>query len=183
MESIRRCEDCRRIVRGTAGDACPYCGSGRLIQTQAAGPHSFRHASVLTLVLTLSIGLVLFRIVLIATGSPAYGELLFPLQFTAGIAAIFYLILRRSEGDFRALLMVSLGLFLATEVTGALAREYGMLALNKLGREFNLTLFIFSGIAITAAVADGRRTDRFQASLIAANMGLLFLAAIRTIFH
>jgi hypothetical protein len=186
MESVRRCEDCRRIVPGTAGDACPFCGSGRLLHVAAQGPATLKHPSVLTLVLTFSIGLVLIRILMIAFGtslitlSPSYSELLWQLQFTSAVSAILYLILRRSEGDFRALLMVSLALFVATEVTGALAKEYGLLSLNRLCAQFNLTLFIFSGIALSAALSDGRRADRFQASLISADLGFLFLAAART---
>src|SRR3954463_14896101 len=104
MESIRRCEDCRRIVRGTAGDACPYCGSGRLVFDVPAPVPSSRHPAVLTLVLTYSVGLVLLRTILVAVGwrqlaiSPAMGELFWQLQFTGVASAILYLILRRSEG-------------------------------------------------------------------------------------
>lgn len=169
-----------------AGDACPFCGSGKLAHIVPAPPPSLRHPSVLTLVLTFSIGLVLIRILLIAAGSrllalsPGYSDLLWQLQFTSGASAVMYLILRRSEGDFRALLIVSAGLFVATECTGALAREYAVLSLNRLCAQFNLTLFIFSGIALTAAVADGRRADRFHACLIAADIGFLVLAAART---
>ena len=186
MESVRRCEDCRRIVPGVAGDACPFCGSGRLVQIPAHIPASLKHPSILTLVLTFSIGLVVIRILMIVFGSrflalwPGYGEFLWQLQFTSAVSAILYLILRRSEGDFRALLFVSLALFVATEVTGALAKEYGLLSLNRLCAQFNLTLFIFSGIALSAALADGRRADRFQSCLIAADIGFLVLAASRT---
>src|SRR5262245_14333384 len=112
MESIRRCEDCRRIVRGAAGDACPYCGGGRLVIDIPPPAPTLKHPAVLTLVLTYSIGLVLLRTILVAVGwrqlaiSPAMGELFWQLQFTGVASTALYLILRRSEGDFRALLLV-----------------------------------------------------------------------------
>lgn len=172
------------------GDACPYCGGGKLVRVIApTAVSSLRHPAVLSLVLTFTVGLVVLRILLIAIHSPVLytspdmREVLWQLQFTTGTSAALYLILRRSEGDFRALLIVALGLFVATESTGALARDYGVYGLSLLCKIFNVTLFMFSGMAMTAAVADGRRADRYHACLVAAGMGFLFLSAVRTFFN
>jgi hypothetical protein len=76
------------------------------------------------------------------------------LQVVISVATLLYLILRRAEGDFRALFAVALGLFVATEGVGAIARGYGFITLNELAKPLNVSLFIFSSLAITAAVAD-----------------------------
>jgi len=188
MELTRRCEDCRRVVKGALGDACPYCG-GENLRDVIAAPKSnaVRHGSVLTAVITFCLGLSLLRVVMVAIGSrsfssAAYGEMLWQLQLLTASGALVYVVLRRSEGDFRALFIISLILYVGTECSAALARDYGFLALNRLCALFNMGLFIFSTMTITAAVADGWRVDRYRVCLLLALGGFIGLAALRTFF-
>jgi hypothetical protein len=190
MELVRRCRDCKRIVRGHAGDACPYCGGSQLISVvlQATGEIK-HHPSVVTAAVTFCLGLVLLRIVAAFIGprlSVAYmmtGELLTNLQLLVAVCTVVYVILRRSEGDFRALFIVSLGLFAATEGLGALARGYGVLTLDGIATLFNLTLFMYASLALTASLADGPRKDFHQRALTFASLGFVLLASMRTIFE
>ncbi|HYG78159.1 MAG TPA: hypothetical protein VEK08_24350 [Planctomycetota bacterium] len=189
MEGARRCEDCRRIIKGVAGDSCPYCGGSHLVAVAIAPPVTpLRHGSVLTAVITFCLGLSLLRVVLVALGSksfasPAYGDMLWQLQLLTAFGALVYIVLRRSEGDFRALFLVSLALFVGTEVTAALARDHGLLSLSRLSTLLNMGLFIFSVMTFTAAIPDLRRPDRYRVCLLIALTGFLFLSALRTFFQ
>src|SRR5687767_14412400 len=107
MESVRRCKDCKRIVRGHAGDACPYCGSDRLVIATpgTAGRH---HASVLTAALTFCFGLILLRMIATFMGTRLGALMLIhseltSLQMLVAVCTVLYVVLRRSEGDFHAL--------------------------------------------------------------------------------
>jgi len=155
------------------------------------------HPSVLTLAVTFCGGLIALHLAVTLFAPqwlplvPGYRSLVWRLQVVITVATLLYLILRRGEGDFRALFIVALGLFAATESFGALARWYGLIALNELAKPFNVALFIFSSLALSAAIADwgwrgqqqpaarGGRRDRHHFALVLANTGFLFLSAMR----
>ncbi|MCY3021489.1 MAG: hypothetical protein NTW87_20940 [Planctomycetota bacterium] len=186
---MRRCEDCHRLSRGHSGDPCPHCGGTNLTHVVFRPPPGQHHPAILTLAVTFCGGLVVLWMV--ATwisppwlpATPAYGNLLWHLQLLIVAATVLYLVLRRAEGDFRALFIVALGLFLVTESLGALARGYGFTTLHDLGKPFNLTLFIYSSLAVTAAIADGRRREAYHGALVAAATGFLCLATLRAAFE
>lgn len=190
MDGLRRCEDCRRVVRGSAGDACPYCGGGRLQRMMpGSSPAALRHPSVITAVITFCVGLSALRIIIVYFGqhftiaSAAYGDVLWDLQLLITVATAVYLVLRRGEGDFRTLFVISFALFIATECLAALVRSYGFLSLKNLVVMFNMTLFIYSSLCLTAAIADGPRRDLYPRCLTRATVGFMFYSALRTFFE
>jgi hypothetical protein len=184
-EAVRRCEDCHRVVHGHAGNACPFCGGERLVTFIPHPSHGLHHPSVLTLAVTFCGGLILIHLaanLLVPQWlpmAPGYRSLVEHLQVIIGVATALYLVLRRGEGDFRALFAITFGLFLTTEGLDILARGYSVLALNDMAKPFNIALFIFSSLALTAAIADGRRRDPYHLPLVMANTGFLFLSALR----
>lgn len=156
------------------------------------------HPSVLTLAVTFCGGLVALHLAVTLFAPqwlplvPGYKSLVWRLQLVTTVATLLYLILRRGEGDFRALFIVALGLFAGAESLGALARWYGFIALNDLAKPFNVALFIFSSLALSAAIADwawraprqppaagGGGRDRHHFALVLANIGFLFLSSMR----
>ena len=155
------------------------------------------HPSVLTLAVTFCGGLIALHLAVTLFAPqwlplvPGYRSLVWRLQLVITVATLLYLILRRAEGDFRALFIVALGLFAGAESLGATARWYGFIALNELAKPFNVALFIFSSLALSAAIADwgwrgqqppaarGAKRDRHAFALALANMGFLFLACLR----
>jgi hypothetical protein len=190
MDGLRRCEDCRRIVRGSAGDACPYCGGEHLAHIAPASPPTgIRHPSVITAVITFCVGLSALRIVILYFGqhfsvtSGAYGDVLWDLQLLITISTAMYLVLRRAEGDFRALFIISFGLFIATECLASLVRSYGFISLHNLVVMFNMTLFIYSSLCLTASIADGPRREYFSRCLTRCSIGFMFYSALRTFFE
>ena len=191
MDGLRRCEDCRRIVRGSAGDACPYCGGEHLthIAPAAVSTTGIRHPSVITAVITFCVGLSALRIIIIYFGqhfsvtSGAYGDVLWDLQMLITVSTAMYLVLRRGEGDFRSLFVISFGLFIATECLAALVRSYGFISLHNLVVMFNMTLFIYSSLCLTASIADGPRRDYFSRCLSRCAIGFMFYSALRTFFE
>jgi hypothetical protein len=188
MDSSRRCEDCRRVVPGHAGDACPYCGGARLVRTSAAAtPRAAqRHSSLLTAVITFCLGLSLLRLVFLYLGprftlaSSAYNDLLWQLQIVVTVVTLIYVVLRRGEGDFKALFIISLGLFITTEAVSALLHSFGLLSMAGPCILFNMALLIYSSLTLTAAVADGPKKDLYDKCLMTANMGFMFTSALRT---
>jgi hypothetical protein len=167
-----------------SGGPCTFCGGTRMtpVSGPTAGPH---HPAIMTVVITFCLGLAGLRAIagFIAPhwmpATPGYGDLLSNLQLIILAATVLYLILRRSEGDFRALLAVALGLFLTAEGLGVAARGYGFLLLNDAGKPFNLALFAISSLALTAGLADGFRRGPYHTTLMGASVGLLFLATLR----
>jgi hypothetical protein len=160
------------------------------------------HPSILTLAVTFCGGLIALHLAVTLFAPqwlplvPGYKALVWRLQLVIALATLLYLVLRRGEGDFCALFIVALGLFAAVESLGALARWYGFLALNELAKPFNVALFIFSSLGLSAAVADrgwhrqpkpgnagtraqGGRRDRHHFALVLADLGFLFLSCLR----
>ena len=191
MESARRCRDCRRVIAGNATPlfgltrACPYCGSDSLIDITLPRPAPLRHhPSVLTATLTFCVGLFVIRTAALAlvpvlrASNPA-GDLLWNLQLLVGICTLVYLVLRRIEGDFLALFIINFSMFIATECLGVLAREYGLFALHGLCMLFNIGMFIYGCLALTAAIAEGKTSDVYRRPLGAACIGFVLLAMLR----
>jgi len=131
---------------------------------------NLHHPSVLTLAVTFCGGLIALHLAVTLFAPqwlplvPGYRSLVWRLQLVIAVATLLYLVLRRGEGDFRALFIVALALFAAAEGLGVLARWYGFLALNELAKPFNVALFIFSSLGLSAAIADrmwqGRRGSK-----------------------
>ncbi len=150
-----------------------------------------QHPAISAAVLTFCGGLVLLRVYLMAVHGggrsvPAYAEVLMQLQMIAVLGAAMYWLLRRSEGDFRALLGVSLVLFACGEGLNTLARNYGLLPLLRLGSVFNIALFLYSSLTITAAIADlprarfaQNRPGNAHAALVVSSFGLMLFSTLR----
>jgi len=190
MDSARRCKECKRVVRGHVGDACPYCGSDRLVSVVIQSVTTVRHhASVLTAAITFCLGLTLIRLIAAFAGSKLStsfamtADLIAQLHLLATSCTVLYLIVRHYEGDFRALFVVSLGLFSVTEGISILSSRFGMLPLRDLGGLFNITLFMYSSLALTAAIADGPVHDRYQRPLTVACLGFVLLSCTRVFFQ
>lgn len=189
MDFMRRCMDCGRLLHGHAGNACPHCAGDRLetVELRADAP-VFKHASILTAVLTFCIGLLVLCALFtwlnpqFSFATQNYGQMLWRLQAVITGGTALYLILRRSEGDFRALFCVSLGLFVLSEIISALIRFYGFLALSGLTSLTNMGLCIFSSLALSASFADGQRRDGYARILTFSASGLMFLAAVRVFY-
>ncbi|HEY3320195.1 MAG TPA: hypothetical protein VGP72_07005 [Planctomycetota bacterium] len=183
MTDPRHCEDCRQISLDGHEERCSACG-GRL--TEITAPPG-RHPIIVTAVLSFSIGLIVLHTVLPLLGAhlipslPAYSSVLGQLQMLGAGATVLYLILRRSEGDFHALLLTSLLLLAGTECLSALARGYGLLSLTRLAGVLNMGLFVYSSLALTAGAADSgsHRPHSRRLCLLAASTGMLLLASLR----
>src|SRR5437762_2843731 len=105
MESIRRCHDCRRVVHGEAGNACPYCGCAKLNRLEEHGvPAARLHIPVLRLALAFCMGLALMQLLLLWPDFNLSAGRALPfwqLNLVLGVCMLAYVILRRVEGDFR----------------------------------------------------------------------------------
>jgi len=189
MDFMRRCAECGRILHGHAGNACPYCGGARLesVELRTDAP-VYKHSSILTAVLTFCIGLLLLCALFswlspnFAFATQNYGQMLWRLQSVVAAGTLFYLILRRSEGDFRALFCVALALFAIGEGLGAVVRFYGVLTLGSLTSLVGMALCIFSSLALSASFADGPRRDGYARILSFVTSGMMFMAAMRVFY-
>ena len=189
QETIRRCNNCRRVITAPMGNACPFCGSDQLssVNVQRA-PVLRHHPAVVTGAVTFCLGLVVLRTLSFVITpklavSSIYGDMLWNLQMLIGACTVVYLVLRRGEGDFRALFIIALSLFAAEEGLNALATKFGLFALQGLSMVLNISTFIYSSLALTAGMADGRTRDPFQRSLTGANFGILVITLLRVLLQ
>jgi len=189
-DSARRCRDCKRLIRGAVGNACPYCGSDKLASVLVQNVSEIRHhSSVLTAAITFCLGLTVIRLIVaffgprLSVSFAMTGELVAHLHMLSTGCTVLYLILRHYEGDFRALFTVSLGMFMLTEGVAAIAGRYGMLPLEGLTGLFNITLFMYSSLAVTAAIADGPHGERYHRPLMVACVGFVLLSCMRVLFQ
>ncbi|MFH0937709.1 MAG: hypothetical protein V1899_00255 [Planctomycetota bacterium] len=147
-----------------------------------------RHTSIMIMALTFCAGLVILCLLpgvlglRFGLGLLAYNERLVDLQILVVICTLLYLTLRRSEGDFRALFIIAFSLFVGTEGLAALARSYGLITLDAFDIIFNISLFMYSSLALTAAIADGPKRDFYHYALLIASLGFLLLATLRICF-
>ena len=183
MDSIRRCDDCRRVVHGSAGNACPYCGGSRLNRMEehrADGPRL--HAPVLRLTLAFCFGLAAMQTGAVLAGlhapSVAHAAPLWHLNLLVAACAAIYWTLRRIEGEFRALFITTLTLFIVGEGVSAIAHAYGIGALRGLSGVFRHALLVFSSLGITAGMTDSAFLTRQERLMLIACGGFLFLAVL-----
>lgn len=189
MDFMRRCAECGRILHGHAGNACPHCGGGLLesVELRTDAP-VYKHSSILTAVLTFCIGLLVLCALFswlspnFAFATQSYAQMLWRLQSVVAAGTLLYLILRRSEGDFRALFCVALTLFAISEGLSAVVRFYGVLTLGSLTSLMGMALCIFSSLALSASFADGPRRDGYARILSFVTSGLMFMAAMRIFY-
>lgn len=183
MDFIRRCDDCRRVVHGFAGNACPYCGGSRLNRLEEHPVAGVRlHSPVFRLTLAFCLGLGAMQIVALYIGlhSPpaGHGAPLWHLNLLVGMCVALYWALRRGEGDFRALFFTALGLFVFGEGLSALSRAYGVGALRGMSGVFRHALLVFSSLALTAGGTDAPAHTRHERTMTAACGGFLVLAVL-----
>ena len=183
MDSIRRCDDCRRVIHGLAGNACPYCGGSclnRLDEHRADGGRL--HTPVFRLTLAFCFGLATMQVVALYIGlhSPpaGHGAPLWHLNLLVGMCVALYWTLRRGEGDFRALFFTALGIFVFGEALSALSRAYGVGALRGMSGVFRHALLVFSSLALTAGGTDTPAHSRHERTMTAACGGFLLLAVL-----
>ena len=146
------------------------------------------HNSILTLALTFFAGLVLMPLVVFpfisqfASATAEYGDLLRNMQVLSGVLTLFYVVMRRSEGDFRALFIINVLLFAGAETFSDICRRFGISSLHSMEMLFTVSLFIYGALALAAAIADERRGDWFHHALVTAVIGFVFLAGARMYF-
>jgi hypothetical protein len=147
------------------------------------------HPSVLTAALTFFLGLVVVPWILfpfvphVATLSTGYNETLRNLQILTGITTIVYVILRRTEGDFRALFLISTALFVLSEGLNAISRKLSSQALSPLEIQFTTTMLVYGSLGLTAAIAEGRQSDWYHRALVAAITGFIAVAGLKIYFE
>jgi hypothetical protein len=186
MEPVRRCKECRRIVKGHAGNACPFCGSAELVTIiQHSSSDVQHHPSIMASALTFCAGAIALRLVARLAGGRLGGfvmaeDLVASLQVVVCIATLLYLLLRRSEGDFRSLFIVTFGLFCTTEGLSVMSRTYGLYTLESLIMVVNIGVFIYSSLSVTASLADGPKRDPYPRVLMGASAGFMLFATLRT---
>jgi hypothetical protein len=183
MDSICRCEDCRQIVHGDSSQKCPQCGGTHLNRlVEHAGTHAHLHPPVLKLAIAFCIGLIVMQVVAFAMGlnpPPAgHGTPFWHLNLVIVICTALYIVLRRTEGDFRALFVTAFALFIFGEGLSILARFYGISALHNLSGVFRHAMLVFSSLTITAGAAEARLRSPHERLMLAASGGFLFLAAL-----
>jgi hypothetical protein len=186
MEPVRRCKECRRIVKGHAGDACPYCGSPELLTiVQHSTSEAQHHPSIVAAALTFCAGSIALRLIANLAGGRIGSVILIEdlvanLQMLVTCATLLYLLLRRAEGDFRALFVVSFALFCCAEGVSTMARTYGLYTLDPVIMVFNIAIFMYSSLTVTASLADGPQGDTYKKVLVGASLGFMLLATLRT---
>lgn len=188
MDSIRRCDDCRRVIHGEAGNACPYCGGSRinrLNEQRADDPRL--HPPVFRLTVSFCVGLAAMQLVALALGlhAPLSGHSapLWHLNILVGVCVAAYWTMRRGEGDFRALFITAFCLFVLGEGLSALAHAYGIGALRKLSGMFRHALLVFSSLALTAGSTDTLEHSPHEKTMLAASAGFLLLAVLHLVLE
>ena len=186
-EAIRRCKDCRRVVHGEAGNACPYCGGAQLnCLLEHGAPHGRLHAPVLKLALAFCLGLGAMQLLLLNSDAAAASGRAAPfwqLNLLIGTCTLVYVLLRRLEGDFRALFLIAFCLFVAGEGLALFARAYGINALHLIGALFRHGLLVFSSLSLTAGAADSLAQSRHERVMFAATCGFLFLSILNLLME
>jgi hypothetical protein len=192
-ETAQRCEQCGRIVRGQGSSICPDCGGDTLVRVLVQNVGEIRHhSSILTGTVTFCLGLTVLRLVaaFIDVRNPVVfamsSELLVSisnLHIVVTACTALFLILRHYEGDFRSLFIVCLGLFILEEGVSILYAHYGIIPLQSLESLLNIALFMYGSLAMSAAVADGPKTDDYQRPLAVACFGFMLLACTRMILQ
>jgi hypothetical protein len=162
--------------------------SPEIVSVPETRDQSYFHPSVLTAALTFFLGLVLVPLLLFpflphAAALSGYSDSLRNLQILTGIMTIIYVVLRRTEGDFRALFIISTGLFALTEGLDAVSRRLATHSLVPLEMQFATAMLVYSSLALTAAIAEGDRRNWYQRALVAAVTGFIGLAGMRVYFQ
>ena len=182
----RRCFVCGQPVPHDA-NGCPSCGSA-LPSAPAAGVSTNRkHPQVVAAVITFCVGLLFVRFLVgywgpgrLSLGSGGF-ESLRMLEFIAIIFSICYIILRESEGDFRALFLVALALYAGEETLVFCANTFWIGSFHSLGILTTFAACIYSALALIAAVYDPPGTDPYRPPLLVACLAILLVSAIRAL--
>ena len=149
-------------------------------------PTPRHHPQTLVAALTFCLGLFLVRLVLMWWGPRYLSSLHHPWSdplITLGVVAtgatVLYLFLRLDEGDFNALLIVSLILFAGQEALSYFSRTYGVLTFLGLANLVAFSAAIYSSLALTTVVYDGpgvKRDESHRLAIVAA--AALFVLSI-----
>ena len=149
-----------------------------------------RHPQVFAAAVTFSLGLVLVRIMLACFGPEHHkppasiwkDPLLLLMAVSAG-TTLLYSVLRMEEGDFRALFLLTLGLFLAAEVLEYLASVFALVRVQELGTVLSFSVSIYGLLALTSAFYDypQARLDPIRSPLVASCLGISTASAARAL--
>ncbi|MCZ7646545.1 MAG: hypothetical protein M5U26_14875 [Planctomycetota bacterium] len=181
---LRQCRDCGR-AGGPAGNACAFCG-GPLVEAAAPAPR--RHPQILAAVITFCLGLLLIRLALgiwsparLRPVSTAWGDPLIWLEVICIGMTVLFVALRGEEGDFRALFLIALALFIGTEALAFLAQHFALESCADLATLMSFAVAIYASLALTAASYDPEGDPRppHRAPLLAAAGTMLALTFLR----
>lgn len=149
--------------------------------TQVGKAQAVRHPQVFAAAVTFCLGLILVRIMLAYFGpehykppASAWNDPLLLLMAVSAGTTVLYAVLRLEEGDFRALFLLTLGLFIGAEVLEYLAAVFALAKIQDLGTVFSFSVSIYGLLALASAFYDfpKSRLDSSQSPLVAACVGL-----------
>ncbi|MBI3831394.1 MAG: hypothetical protein HY291_17885 [Planctomycetes bacterium] len=153
-QTILHCRDCGRVA-SHAGNACAFCG-GPLLATpvKADRPVVRKHSQILAASVTFCLGLLLVRVLLGVLRPGRFPPLtsgddpLVLLEMVAAGGTVLYMVLRGEEGDFRALFLVSLMLFMGQEAMSFVAGAYGLMQFTVFALVAAFATTVFSSLGL-----------------------------------
>ncbi len=186
------CQACGRPVSSTAR-FCSGCGSAipPVLPRRCAAPRELvayrKHPQVIAAVVTFCMGLLLVRFLTLFwlpegmnLGASGH-ESLRALQGVAIGFSLIYIILRQAEGDFRALFLIALALFIAEELFVFYADALWIQDFYALGIFMTFAASIFSALALIAAVYDPPNSDPLRKPLLVASSAILVTTVVRAL--
>ena len=109
-----------------------------------------------------------------------------PLRLLLGVVAgstILYLFVRREEGDFRALMLLTVGLFGLSEVVAFAYRVAGSSGFQMVSALFTITSVVYGVLALCAALVERTRKPDPAKPLLALACGAIVLVCLsRSLF-
>jgi len=161
--AIRYCKDCGRQA-SHAGDACAFCGGSLAARPQPTvnGPVERNHPQIVAATVTFCLGLLLVRALMALWMSDRYrpasvgSDPLLLLEIFSACGTLLFLVLRGEEGDFRALFLVTVLLFIGEEVLSSIALIFGPVQIRVLSTVMAFATSIFGSLAVIADAYDGQ---------------------------
>jgi hypothetical protein len=103
------------------------------------------------------------------------------LETIAIVFSVIYIILRESEGDFRALFLIALALYVGQEALVYSANTFWIGSFNSLGILITFATSNYTALALIAAVYDPPSSDPYRTPMLVSCLVILLVSAVRAL--